>query len=81
MVRITRFAPIGLGARVGFLGLSNGRIVGTAGIGDAARCMASESGEEGKASGRLGVMRQIIQEAEERARAANSGPTPKITLG
>jgi hypothetical protein len=42
--------------------------------------MASESGEE-KGSARLNMIRQIIQKAEERDRVANSGPTPKITLG
>lgn len=63
---------------------SNGGIEGIAGIWGirgVVRCMASESGEEMKGSARLGMMSQIIQEAEERARTAGSGPTPKITLG
>jgi hypothetical protein len=68
--------------RLGLIG-GNGGIEGIGGlwgIRRAVRCMASESGEE-KGSARLSMMRQIIQEAEERARVADSGPTPKITLG
>lgn len=65
-----------IGGNVGIEG-----IAGIWGIRGVVRCMASESGEEIKGSARLGMMSQIIQEAEERARNAGSGPTPKITLG
>uniref|UniRef100_A0A1D1YU23 Peptidyl-tRNA hydrolase ICT1, mitochondrial n=1 Tax=Anthurium amnicola TaxID=1678845 RepID=A0A1D1YU23_9ARAE len=45
------------------------------------RCAASNAGDGGrKVSARLSEMQQILQEAEERALATGSEPTPKITL-
>ncbi|XP_072957044.1 uncharacterized protein [Typha angustifolia] len=45
------------------------------------RCAASESADGGKkVSARLSMMKQVLQEAEERALSAGSDPTPKITL-
>ncbi|KAI9076608.1 hypothetical protein K1719_041373 [Acacia pycnantha] len=52
------------------------------GIGSGAiRCAASDAGDGGKkVSARLSQVQQLLQEAEERAQAFDSGPTPKITL-
>ncbi|CAA7410836.1 unnamed protein product [Spirodela intermedia] len=45
------------------------------------RCAATNPGDGGqKVSARLAEMRQILQEAEERALSAGSEPTPKITI-
>ncbi|WOL05159.1 hypothetical protein Cni_G13885 [Canna indica] len=43
------------------------------------RCAASES-SEGKVSARLSLMKQVLQDAEERALSAGVEPTPKVTL-
>ncbi|KAK4262649.1 hypothetical protein QN277_028186 [Acacia crassicarpa] len=52
------------------------------GIGSGAiRCAASDAADGGKkVSARLSQVQQLLQEAEERAQAFDSGPTPKITL-
>ena len=46
------------------------------------RCASSAADDGGKkASARLSQVQQLLQEAEERALSADTGPTPKITLG
>ncbi|KAL5541054.1 hypothetical protein UlMin_002419 [Ulmus minor] len=49
-------------------------------VGISVRCAASGSDEGQKASSRLAQVQQLLQEAEERALSADTGPTPKISL-
>ncbi|CAL9091372.1 unnamed protein product [Musa textilis] len=47
------------------------------------RCAAarsSDGGSQGKTSARFSLMKQVLQDAEERALSAGSEPTPKISL-
>lgn len=67
-----RFGIVGVRVRVLSGGISYSRRI---------RCLSSEAGDGKKASSRLSQMRQVMQEAEERAFRANDEPTPKITLG
>lgn len=45
------------------------------------RCSASGDGGGKKVSARLSQVQQLLQDAEERALAADNEPSPKITLG
>ncbi|XVF13287.1 hypothetical protein REPUB_Repub08aG0195900 [Reevesia pubescens] len=44
------------------------------------QCAASDAGAERKVSSRLSQVRQLLQEAEDRASSAGNEPTPQITL-